>query len=72
MSDLDLWLENFWGALLSENPDLIRKVWAALDEETKTAVHAHLTRMAGEPGWSEVQRASAQVALQTLDQEGQH
>lgn len=72
MGDLDLWLENFWGSLLSEDPILIRKVWSVLDEETKTAVRAHLTRMAHEPGWSDVQRNSAQIALQTLDQEGQN
>jgi hypothetical protein len=37
-----------------------------LNPAEQAAVHAHLTRMATEAGWSEPQRASAQAALDAL------
>ena len=63
------WLEEFWGDLLSEEPLRIVAAWTTLDEEERESVHIHLTRMATEEGWSDVQRISAQAALQTIDNE---
>ena len=61
------WLEEFWGDLLSEEPLRIVAAWTTLDEEEKVSVHLHLTRMASEEGWSNVQRNAAQVALRAIE-----
>jgi hypothetical protein len=58
--------DTFWANLLSREADLVLAVWRELTPSERAAVHAHLTRMAAEAGWSEPQRASAQAALDAL------
>jgi hypothetical protein len=62
MDDLAL----LWDGLLSRQATLIRTAWATLSPGEKRAVYAHLVRMATEPGWTEPQRDSAQIALAVL------
>ncbi len=64
------WLETFWGDMLSEEPVKVIAAWALLDPEERTAVHAHLVKMATEAGWAEVQRRAAQAALDALASAG--
>jgi hypothetical protein len=63
---VDDWLEEFWGDMLSEEPLRIRAAWVTLDAEEQIALRAHLTRMATETGWAEVQRLAARAALQAI------
>jgi hypothetical protein len=63
------WLAEFWGDLLSEEPLRIVAAWATLGEEEKVTIHLHLTHMATEEGWSDVQRIAAQSALRAIDDE---
>ena len=58
--------ETVWAGLLSREPATVRVAWKQLTREEQVAVSAHLQRMATEDGWSEPQRASAQAALDTL------
>jgi adenosine deaminase len=58
--------DTFWVNMLSREADHILAVWGELNPAEQAAVHAHLTRMATEAGWSEPQRASAQAALDAL------
>ena len=62
MDDLAL----LWDGLLSRQATLIRTAWATLSPGEKRAVYAHLLRMTTEEGWTEPQRASAQMALVVL------
>ena len=62
------WLEELWGDLLSEEPLRIVAAWTTLDGEEQVSVHLHLTRMASEEGWSDVQRIAAQIALRAIDE----
>jgi hypothetical protein len=64
------WLEEFWADMLSEEPIRIVAAWVTLDEEAKAAIWLHLERMTTEEGWAEAQRAAAQAALDTIEQEG--
>ena len=59
-------LETLWGQILGRDPARIRAMWHALPPEEQVYVLAHLERMATEPDWTEPQRVSAQIALQTL------
>jgi hypothetical protein len=56
-------LEEFWADVLSESSSRAVTRLAALDDETREAVLAHLRRMASEAGWSEGQRRRAAFAL---------
>jgi aminodeoxyfutalosine deaminase len=58
--------DTFWANMLSGESGQILSVWNELDPSERTVVHAHLTRMATEAGWSEPQRKSAQAALDVL------
>jgi aminodeoxyfutalosine deaminase len=58
--------DTFWANMLSRETDQILAVWRELNSAERAAVHAHLTRMATETGWSEPQRISAQAALDAL------
>jgi hypothetical protein len=58
--------ETIWAWLLSRKPATARAAWKQLTREEQVAVYAHLQRMATEDGWSEPQRASAQAALDIL------
>lgn len=59
--------EDFWDAILSRHPNLIRQACRTLDETERKALLAHLKRMSTEPGWHPEQVASALAALQALD-----
>jgi hypothetical protein len=65
------WLEEFWEDILSERPIRIVSAWVRLSEDEKVSVRAHLTAMAREDGWAEVQRAAAQAALQAISNSDQ-
>ena len=60
------WLEEFWDDILSEEPIRVVAAWVALDEEAKTAVRDHLTRMTTDSGWADIQRNAAQTALDVI------
>jgi hypothetical protein len=62
-------IEEFWSDLLSEEPLRIVAAWLTLTAEEKVVIHAHLMKMAVEDGWAEVQRAAAQAALYTIDED---
>jgi len=64
---MDDWLEDFWGDLLSEEPQRILAAWELLDAAAQAAIRAHLRRMVSEEGWADVQRAAARAALATID-----
>lgn len=59
--------EEFWDAILSRQPALIRQACQTLSEEERKALLAHLKRMISEPGWHPEQIASALAALQSLE-----
>ena len=63
-------LEKLWDALLSREPETIRKAFANLDGQNQKVVLAHLQKMTSEPGWHHEQIASARAALKALSQEG--
>ncbi len=58
--------EELWAGILSRRAVHILAAWHTLDAEERTAVYAHLVRMATEEGWTEPQRVSAQAALDVL------
>ena len=66
MSDSE-WLEAFWGDILSEEAPRIESAWQLLNTEDQRAVREHLTRMVTEDGWADVQRESAQSALDVIE-----
>ena len=63
------WLEEFWSDLLSEEPLRVIAVWSTLDADEKLTIYEHLTNMATEAGWADVQRTAAQAALHAIDNE---
>jgi hypothetical protein len=63
------WLEEFWENMLSEEPRRIIAAWSQLDDNEKNSIYVHLTGMTTGDGWLDVQRQSAQIALNTIDQE---
>lgn len=64
---MDKWLEQFWGEVLSRDPQRIVAAMDSLeDAEEREAIIAHLRRMATEEGWLEPQRISAEAALTAL------
>lgn len=67
-SALDLNPEILWDAVLSGDEDMIRGVYAQLDESQHVSVKAHLQKMMSEEGWHPSQRESALVALNTIKQ----
>jgi len=60
-------LELLWNALLSRQPELIRKAFESLDLTSRKNIIAHLQNMVNEPGWQPEQRISAKDALQALE-----
>jgi hypothetical protein len=61
-------LEALWENLLSRQPDRVRAAFAGLSADERSAVLAHLQRMAEEPGWHPEQRKSAAAALKALEE----
>jgi len=56
-------LSDFWDAILSRNPRLIRDTFVLLDESSRKAVINHLQKMITESGWHPEQVKSAKAAL---------
>ena len=63
-------LEIFWNAVLSRQPQRIRRAVKPLDKPARAALVAHLESMVSEEGWLPQQRESAQTALDVI-REGQ-
>lgn len=61
-------LDDFWEAVLSEEPPRIRKVWLELTDEEAGLVLEHLKRMTREDGWADAQRQSASTALKVIQE----
>lgn len=59
-------LEILWDALLSRDPEQVRKAFDCLSPRIQRDILAHLHRMATEPDWHPEQRISAQAALDAL------
>jgi len=59
-------LEDFWSEVLSNEPRRVRAALADVSAAERESVIRHLQRMAGEPGWSDGQRARALAALDAL------
>ncbi len=59
-------LEALWDDLLSRQPERVKAAFDGLEATDREAVLAHLKRMVSEPDWQPEQRASAQAALQVL------
>jgi hypothetical protein len=60
-------VEEFWGAILSEEATQILGAWGTLDAEERHHVERHLGRMCDPTeNYAEVQQRSARVALDTI------
>lgn len=62
-------LEKTWDALLSREPDRIRKSYQSLDPASRQEVLDHLHKMVSEPGWHSEQIKSASAALKALEKD---
>ena len=63
------WLDEFWGDLLSEEPLRIMAAWSTLDANEQAAIFDHLSHMAADDGWADVQKVAAQAALYAIQNE---
>ena len=64
-------VEEFWGAILSEDAALVLGAWNTLDAEERGDVEAHLLRMTDPTeSYAEVQKQSARFALETIRASG--
>jgi hypothetical protein len=64
-------IEEFWGAILSEEADKVLGAWGTLDAEERHDVERHLRRMSDPlEGYAEVQQQSARAALAIIRGEG--
>jgi hypothetical protein len=59
-------LEKIWDGLLSQDPHQIQSIFTSLDTQSQRSVLHHLQRMLDEKGWFPVQKQSAQIALNAL------
>ena len=59
-------LENFWAAILSENPGQVKGAFDSIPSEDQAAILSHLERMAHEEGWNEGQKRRSRAALRIL------
>ena len=59
-------LEQFWAAILSEEPSQVKAAYNTLLSEDQNAILSHLERMAHEEGWNDGQRRRSRAALQIL------
>ncbi len=62
-------LEQFWNAILSRQPQRIRRAVKQLNAPARAALLIHLQSMISEEGWLPQQRESAQIAIDVI-QEG--
>jgi hypothetical protein len=63
-------VEKFWNAVLSRQPERIRRAVKPLNAPARAALIIHLESMVSEEGWLPQQRESAQTALDVI-REGQ-
>ncbi|HEY2749306.1 MAG TPA: hypothetical protein VGL86_32030 [Polyangia bacterium] len=60
-------VEEFWGAMLSEDAELVLGAWSTLDAEERGDVEAHLSRMSDPTeSYADGQQRSARFALETI------
>jgi len=59
-------LDKFWEAILSEDPDRIQRAWSTLSRSDQQAVLAHLEAMSDQEGWQPAQLQAARAALHLL------
>lgn len=60
-------VEEFWGAILSEEEAKVLGAWSTLDAEERGDVEAHLSRMSDpSESYADVQQRSARFALETI------
>jgi len=60
-------VEEFWGAILSEEEAKVLGAWSTLDAEERADVVAHLRRMSDPTeGYADVQQQSARTALAVI------
>lgn len=60
-------VEEFWSAMLSEDPALVMGAWSTLDAEERGDVEAHLARMSDPTeSYADGQQRSARFALETI------
>jgi hypothetical protein len=60
-------VEEFWGAILSEEPYKVLAAWGTLDGEERHDVRTHLLRMSDPlESYAEVQQQAARFALRTI------
>jgi hypothetical protein len=67
MTQPDLDPSLLWDALLSRQPGRIVSAYRSLAAAEQAPVFDHLKRMVSEPGWLLVQRDSARLALDVLE-----
>ena len=70
MSDQRDPLEDFWDNLLSQDQLRIMAAWESLDPQSQEALLVHLQNMARGDGWLDIQRFSAQAALDVIAAQG--
>jgi hypothetical protein len=63
------WLDEFWGDLLSEEPLRIIAAWSTLDANEQAVIFEHLSHMAADEGWADVQKVAAQATLYAIQNE---
>ncbi|MCU1281495.1 MAG: hypothetical protein JWM53_5041 [bacterium] len=60
-------VEEFWSAMLSEDPSLVLGAWSTLDAEERGDVESHLQRMSDPTeSYADGQQRSARFALETI------
>jgi len=60
-------IEDFWGELLSRDPNRIKKSFEDLDDSDRQAVVDHLITMTSAEGWHSSQKRSARIALKAIE-----
>lgn len=68
MRDITYSIENFWGNILSRDPEIIQSTLDLLDYSSRKRIIKHLQTMVFEPGWQPEQRLSAKIALEIAEQ----
>jgi hypothetical protein len=60
-------VEEFWSAILSEDPALVLGAWSTLDADERGDVERHLLRMSDPTeSYADIQQRSARFALETI------
>lgn len=60
-------VEEFWGAMLSEDPALVMGAWSTLQADERGDVESHLQRMSDPTeSYADIQQRAARFALETI------